>query len=416
MEAGVQISPGVIAVPVGRPKRRWLDPLVALKRCVTSRRDEGTAGLSTLRPDGPESPTARTSLAARFRERYLGVVYFIDRFKKWSWRAAGAAVRAGREYGAALVLVSGPPHSTLLAGAWAARRLGIPFVADMRDPWSDALAVSHPERRVELRLLRALESWAMRRAAAVTSTSAKTAALLVERDPTLALRVHVIRNGFDDEIAPALAHTGGRLSILYAGALYAHRTPYPLLEALERLLARRSVDPGRVQLTFIIGDQAGASSEQSLNRWMQGKSCLAVVRILPRQNAASVAQEVARATVLVNLAQHQHLHVPAKTFEQLASGREILLIGEADCETAQVTAGIRGVTRVDQSDPQILDAAMLDLYQRHVVAARACVPAAGDVRRFSRTLSNERFAALLSALTPLTIKHQPPSTELELVV
>ena len=67
-------------------------------------------------------------------------------------------------------------------------------------------------------------------------TSATAAALLIERYPTLADRTHVIRNGYDGEIAPALTRTGGRLSILFAGVLYVRRTPFPLLAALERLL------------------------------------------------------------------------------------------------------------------------------------------------------------------------------------
>jgi serine acetyltransferase len=399
--SGSEMFPGVFAVPVGRPARPWLDLLVRLKRW-TSRHDADSASSFNLLPEGGEPPSARVSLRARLRGRYFRLIYFIDDFKKWSWSAAAAAIRAGREHGAAVIISSAPPHSTLLAGAWAARRLGIPFIADMRDPWSDVLALAHPDRRIELGLLRTLEAWVMRQAAAVTSTSATAAALLVERDPSLASRTQVIRNGYDGDIAPPLVRTGGRLSILFAGVLYVRRTPYPLLAALERLVSRADVDPTRVQLTFM-GDKVGSFSDQLLNRWLQGKRCASVVRVLPPQDADAVAREVAQATVLLNLAQQQRLHVPAKTFEQLASGREILLICEDDCETAQVVAGIQGVTRVDQSDPKVLDAVLLDLYQRHVVAGTACVPAASEVRCFSRTLANERFAATLRALAPRAV-------------
>jgi serine acetyltransferase len=397
---GSEVFPGVIAVPVRRPRRLWLDLLVTLKGWVRSRRDVDTARHATVSSEGLEPDTARASLTARLRERYFRVLYFIDDLKKWSWRATGAAIRAGREHRAALILASAPPHSTLLAGAWVARRLGVPFIVDMRDPWFDVLAIVHPQRRVELRLLRALERWVMRRAAAVIWTSVTAAALLVEREPTLASRVHVIRNGYDGDIAPALVGTGGRLSILFAGVLYVRRTPYPLLAALERLLSRPDVDPSRVQLTFM-GDKVGAFSDQSLTRWLQGKRCASVVRILPPQTVDAVEQEVAHATVLLNLAQQQRLQIPAKTFEQLASGREILLICEEDCETAQIVVGIRGVTRVDQSDPHVLDAVLLDLYNRHVVAGTACVPVEADVRYFSRLQANVRFAATLAAVAPL---------------
>jgi hypothetical protein len=404
VEPGSEIFPGVIAVPVARAKRRWLDLLVGLKRWMSAGSAAEPAAPSAPRSqpaaDSAAAGEARASLASRLRAGYFRVVYFIDEFKKWSWDAAGAAVRAGREHGASVVLVSGPPHSTLLAGAWTARRLGIPFVADMRDPWSDLIARWHPTRRIELRLVRALEDWTIRSTAAVTATSASAAELLMQRHASLASQVHVIRNGFDGALAPPRTDTGGRLSILYAGFLYANRTPYPLLAALERLLARPDVDAARVELT-LMGEKDGSLSDQSLSRWLQGRRCAAAVRILPRQGRQGVAQELERATVLLNLAQEQHLHVPAKTFEQLASGREILLIGEEDSETARVTAGIGGVIRADPCDAQRLDAVLLDLYRRHAVAGRARVPAAADVRRFSRSFSNARFGALLGALAPL---------------
>lgn len=402
---GEEIFPGVIAVPVRRPQRRWLDLLVTVKRWLTSRAIAGAAEHKAMPVEQLATDSTRASLAARLREQYLRFVFFIDHYKNWSWYASRAAVRAGREHRATLMLVSAPPHSTLLAGARAARRLGIPFIADLRDPWSDAFVLAHPQRCVELRVLRALERWVLSQAAAVTSTSAAAAALLVGRDPALGRRTHVIRNGFDGAVTPAQTRTGGRLSILYAGVLYLRRTPYPLLAALERLLARPGVDPDRVQLTFM-GEKDGRFSDQALARWLQGKRCAAVVRIVPRQTAQAVAQEAARATVLLNLAQQQHLHVPAKTFEQLAGGREVLLICEEQSETAWVTAGIRGVTRVDQSDPHTLEAVLLDLYHRHVVTGTACVPAESDVRRFSRALANERFADVLGAIVPQPATHQ----------
>jgi hypothetical protein len=394
---GTELFPGVIALPVRRPPRPWLDLLVALKGWVRAHgAEDGAPAL------GAHEPNA-TGIAARLRDDYFRVVHFIDQFKKWSWRAAAEAARAGREHRAALLIASAPPHSTLLAGAWAARRLNIPFIADLRDPWSDTLEGAHPERRSELRLVRTLESWAMQRAAAITSTSASAAALLARRNPRLTSRMHVVRNGYDGAIAPALTNTGGRLSILYAGVLYLWRTPYPLLAALERLLSRPDVDSSRVRLTFM-GDKIGSFSGPSLERWLQGKRCAAVVRVLPRQTPEIVAREVAQATVLLNLAQQQHLQVPAKTFEHLAAGREVLVIAESDCETAQAIAGVRGVTRVDQSDPEALEATLLDLYRRHA-AGTALVPPEADVGRFSRALANERFAAILDGVAAQSDTH-----------
>jgi head-tail adaptor len=202
-----------------------------------------------------------------------------------------------------------------------------------------------------------------------------------------------------------LTDTGGRLSILFAGVLYVRRTPYPLLAALEEVLSRPDVDPARVRLTFM-GGKVGGFSDQALKGWIQHRRCAAVVRILPAQSAAAVAEEVAHATVLLNLAQQQHLHVPAKTYEHLAAGREVLVICEDDCETAQLVAGIRGVIQADQSNPVTLTQVLLDLYNRHVVTGTLRVPAEEDIRNFSRAQANERFGNVLGSVgTPNRARH-----------
>jgi hypothetical protein len=126
------------------------------------------------------------------------------------------------------------------------------------------------------------------------------------------------------------------------------------------------------------------------------------VRLLPHLPPRAVAEEVSRATVLVNLAQQQPYSVPAKTYEHLISGREILLLCEDDCETAQLVKGIRGVNQVDSRDPAALERALFDLYRRHAVAGSMTVPTMEEVRKFSREAPNEQFWCLIDKVAALS--------------
>jgi len=105
----------------------------------------------------------------------------------------------------------------------------------------------------------------------------------------------------------------------------------------------------------------------------------------------------ASATVLLNLAQQQPLSVPAKTFEQLACGREILLVCERGCETASLVAGVLGVKVVDPADADAMQQTLLDLYRRHAVRGMAHVPTDSEVAQFSRASANGRFVTVLEA-------------------
>lgn len=397
IQSGSQIFPGVIAMPVPRPEKGFLNALVRLKRAVYKRKKEvdtdvrlSDAGLAVER---------RTRGADRLRDLYFRALYFVDDSKRWAWKASNAAVLASRQYEANLIFASGPPPSSLLAGARAAAKLGVPYVADLRDPWSDHLASTHPNRLFELRLLRLLERWVVRKAAAVTSTGGDVAALLKSRYRDLGTRFHVVRNGYDGSVAVRSCRTGGRLSILFAGELYLGRNPFPVLSGIEWLLAQPEVDAARVDVTFM--GRVDAYDGQSLAAWAHGKRCESVLRVLPPQNPQAVAEAVNRSTLLLNLAQQQPLSVPAKTFEQLASGREILLLCEDDCETARVVSGIPGVTQIDPSNFDKLKNFLIDAYTRHVKHNVSAVLTDRDVAQFSRVAANELFLGIFASVAPL---------------
>jgi hypothetical protein len=393
MPAGVELLPGIRAVPVKRPGTPLINALVALKR-LRAKPKWPSPQVEVAKPQATSTPG---SIRARTRDLYFRALYFVDEYKKWAWRAARVADRAGHEYGAEVILASGPPHSALVAGAYTARRLGIPFVADLRDPWSDYVAWESSTRDFELRLLRRLERQVLREASAVTSTGEAVASLLVSRDPELRRNVHVIRNGYDGSVRPSAEDTHGRLVILFAGELYVGRDPFPFLEALEWLLSRSDIDPSRIQVIFM--GRVDSYAGQSLARWIEDKRCAGVVKILPPQTADAVATTAAESTVLLNLAQGQHLSVPAKTYEHLASGREILLLCEDDCETARLVAGIRGVNQVDPANFDALTRTLFSLYNRHVVGGELTSPSEVDIARFSREAANREFLEVLQSVT-----------------
>ncbi len=181
--------------------------------------------------------------------------------------------------------------------------------------------------------------------------------------------------------------------MLFAGELYVGRDPFPLLAAIDGLLAAHQSARSAVSVTFM--GRASTYRGVDIKEWARGRPCEAVLRLMPPQDAEGVARGVAAATLLINLAQGQHLSIPAKTFEQLASGREVLVLCEDGCETARMVAGIPGVTQIDPGDPIRLTSYLEDLFHRHVVEGVATVPSPDDVYRFSRSFANEQFVRLI---------------------
>jgi hypothetical protein len=137
---------------------------------------------------------------------------------------------------------------------------------------------------------------------------------------------------------------------------------------------------------------------QSFIDWLDGKRCASVVNFLPPQSQEMVAKATLESTVVLNLAQHQPLSVPAKTFEHLASGRENLLLCEDESESAQLVSTIPGVVRIDPRNSEALDRVLFDLYDRHVRQRRLQAPSPQDVASFSRSAANEAFWQIIGSV------------------
>ena len=419
IEPGSAVLPGVVAVPVQKPSRTITDTLVRLKRKLshpkTAPRLRGGQN-----PAAPSVEVTSAGFLALIRETYFQIVNFIDEYKGWGRRAYRAAVREGRKHPPTLVISSSPPPTVLWVGTLAARRLRVPHIADLRDPWTDMISTLHPNRPVELAMARKIEGWVMRSAAAITSTGSRVAHLLIQRQPDLASKTFVIRNGYDDAFRHRPANHGHAATAglaashdLYSQAkLRPNRDPFPLLHAVERLLSRRDVDATRVRVTFM-----GRKSEyagKSFAEWLEGTRCAAVVRFLPQQSAELVAQATLESTVVLNLAQYQPLSVPAKTFEHLASGRENLIICEDDSESAQAVANIPGILQVDPKNSEALDQALLDLYERHVNQGRLRAPAQQDTNSCSRNWlqTGNLLAKMIKSIASVDAQRQTRGVDL----
>jgi Glycosyl transferase 4-like domain len=401
IEDGSEVLPGVIAVPVNKPSRIFTDAVVKMKRKFVRTKLDATHR-SGANPAPPAQKVPATSWAAQIRSLYFRISYFIDEYKTWGRLAYRAAVREGKYYPPRLILSSSPPPTVLWAGTLAARRLGVPHIVDLRDPWTDIIAELYPNRRFDLEMARKIEGWVMRSAAAITSTSTRVAHLLIKRQPELAPKTSIVRNGYDDLLPPVTPGTGGRLVILFAGELYLNRDPFPLLNAVERLVSRPNIDASRVRVTFM-----GRRTEyagRSLVGWLEGKRCAGIVKFVSTQTPEIVAQATLESTVVLNLAQHQPLSIPAKTFEHLASGRENLLLCEDDSESAQLVASIPGVLQVDPLNAEALDRVLWDLYERHVIQGRLQAPAPADIAAFSRAAANDTFWQIMRSVATLDDK------------
>ena len=304
----------------------------------------------------------------------------------WIKGATELGTRVGA--GVDLVIASGNPYYTADAGAEVARRLGVPWIVDLEDPWAfDEMRV-HPtalHHRAELRWMRR----SLRTVSAVI-TCAEEAAVRIRRGmPELADRPIVnVPIGFDREDFPpagAVARDDGAFRIVHTGTMHTDlglrhratarrrrllggtsvdvdiltRSPVFLLAAVEALIAREPALADRIEVHL-----AGALTEA--DREVVGRH-----RFVRTPGLLDHSETVAlmRSADLLFLPMHELPPgrraglVPYKTYEYLAAERPILA-AVPDGDARDMLSGVSHATLCRPSDVEALAAAIAEAVAR----------------------------------------------------
>jgi len=158
---------------------------------------------ATLAHDVPESTAvvriqAAPPVAGRAEARWRRLTGSPTRFDRW-WQDEASRAAFGVPRDVDLVYASMSPFSTAAAAQAVARERGIPWVADLRDPWALDEWASYPSA-----LQRSIDRRRMRRAlgaadAIVMNTEEARAALLRTMPEIEEERVSTVPNGWDEE-------------------------------------------------------------------------------------------------------------------------------------------------------------------------------------------------------------------------
>jgi glycosyltransferase involved in cell wall biosynthesis len=239
------------------------------------------------------------------------------------------------------VVTTGPPHSLHLIGLALKRELGVHWIADWRDPWTNIdfyqqLKLTgwadRKHRRLEGDVLREAD-----RTIAVGWTMA------AELEALGAKHVDVITNGYDPADVPSpAAPVDEAFSLVHVGSLTATRNAPGLWKALALLCAQDPVFAAKLKLRFV-----GAVDHTVLASIAEAGLSEKVERVGPVSHAEAM-RHMQRARVLLlllNDTANARGILTSKLFEYLSVGRPLLSIGPKDGDVARVLGAERIVER-----------------------------------------------------------------------
>jgi glycosyltransferase involved in cell wall biosynthesis len=323
-----------------------------------------------------------------WRGRYLRACALPDRWATWALSAIPAALRIIRRERPRVLWSTSPIASAQLIGLVVHKLTGLPWIADLRDPLTDA---GYPEDRWIYRACRILEGQALRRCTAAVFTTRGALEDHRTRYPgALTQRWRVIENGYDEEAFPAVEPVGDGFTLLHSGVVYpSERDPRALFVALGMLQRERALPAGFRLLLRASGHDV------QLRAMAATHGAEGVITFgSPVSYRAALAEMQASHGLLVLQAANCNRQVPAKLYEYLRAGRPILGLTDPAGDTAGTlrSAGIHAIAPLD-------DATAIRIALRRFIDdvrnERAAAASAEAVRGASRTARAAQLAELL---------------------
>jgi hypothetical protein len=333
-----QLPPGVRLFGFGGEPPAWYRGLMGMWRTAQAITDgghaprPGPAMVGHLDAVNIERSVVSADRASPWRKALRSRVRFAlsDLFAD---RAAELGLALARENRYDVVLSSGPPHAAHDAARRIAMETGLPFVMDMRDPWSDASAMPDDLRsRTWARVAKTHEDRCVTAADLVVVTSQAHAALQESKYASVRGRVRTVMNGADGDPLPP-SDPGNRFVVAFAGMIYLGRNPRSLFRAAARVARETGATPEEFAVEFL-GDEAcegvpltTIAEEEDLGPYFRS------LPFRPRREAMSF---LSRASMLVSLPLNTTMTLPAKLFEYIRFDAWLLALAEPGSATAEL--------------------------------------------------------------------------------
>jgi Glycosyl transferase 4-like domain len=279
-------------------------------------------------PGSATPPAIRTPRRAPLWDLALRK-YILPAEEGFSWiqPAMQLVLSEARRQKFSAIISTAPPVAVHLAAGRLSKKLGIPWIADFRDPLVDSPVRSGGLLRT---LDPMLERWIVRRASGVVVCTNVMHESIRGRYPERRDFFHLLWNGFDPEqlnqppVPPP--DPARRRRLVHLGSLYQARNPNPLLRGVERAIRNCRLPDTAIEVRLIgLIEESFEKEEPETWRFLREKGALAVV---PTHQPRPVVQEeflAADSLLLVDMNPGGIGYaLPAKVFEYIPAGRPIV--------------------------------------------------------------------------------------------
>ncbi|WP_297335154.1 glycosyltransferase family 4 protein [Algoriphagus sp.] len=285
------------------------------------------------------------------------------------------------------VITTGPPHSMHLIGQALKEKMGLYWLADFRDPWSEwEFLDTLPMRKSVRKKHQQLEQEVLQKADRVLTISPTFQS---DFERLSQRKIDLLTNGFDPTDLPdhfeKLKKANTDFHLVYTGVIDAIRNPIPLLKAFrEEFMESQQT----VRITFV-----GKVSE--VIRYVVAQDTWLTEHVYFTGYVAhqAVFQFYAEASALLLIltdTKNAQGNIPGKVFEYLSTGVPILAIGDPKGDTAKILRETGAGEVIPHFDQVKMQVALRKLCEGNLPAADPDL-----IAQFSRKNLTQHLAEIL---------------------
>ena len=290
--------------------------------------------------------------------QYIRANYFIpDARKYWIKPSVKFLSNYLLENNVDAIITTGPPHSMHLIGLQLKQKLGLKWISDFRDPWTE-IDYFHqlPLTKKSVKKHLELEKEVLGNSDAVLVVG-KT---MKENFKQFSNNIHVITNGYDTEVNSfkEAKSLDIKFSITHIGLMNADRNPRILWEVLLELIDENKEFKNDIEVKLI--GKIAEEVETSLDRLP--KEIINRVGYVSHEKVKNYQQKSQVLLLAVNKVPSAKGIITGKIFEYLQAKRPILAIGPEDGDLAEIISETNSGVIVDFENKEQLKKEIAKLY------------------------------------------------------
>ncbi|MCK4639299.1 MAG: glycosyltransferase family 4 protein [Bacteroidales bacterium] len=258
------------------------------------------------------------------------------------------------------MISSGPPHSMHMIALGLKQRLGIPWLADFRDPWTnidfyDDLKLSKYADKKH----HALEQKVLKNADSVVLVSNGMAD---DFNKIYHRNYEVITNGYDsDDISNgSKIELDKKFSISYIGTMVKTRNPISFWKAINQIINLNKEFAKNIEIKLI--GKIDYSVQQSIEEF-QLQKYITKINYLPHNEVIKLQKQSQVLLLLINNTPNAKMILTGKFFEYMASHRPILCIGPSNGDAVRILKETNSGLQSDFQDVKKIKENILNFYQ-----------------------------------------------------